>query len=62
MDNHKSPTIVTDGDTQINTITTIGELNYLVSCMPESIIHLNMYVTEHVTETKYMNVIRSQVS
>ena len=62
MENRKVPTIVTDGNAQINTITTIGELNHLVSCMSESIIHLNMYIAEHIPETKHKTVIKSQVS
>ena len=62
MDNCKAPTIVTDSGAQINTITTIGELKQLVSCKSESIIYLNMYVAEHVPETKRKTVIKSQLS
>ena len=62
MDNPKALTIVTNGDAQIHTISTISELKHLVLCMFESIIYLNIYVAEHVTETKHKNIIKSHVS
>ena len=62
MTNCKKPTIVTNSDTHINTITTIGELKHLVVCMFESIIHLNMYVAKYAAQTKHKVVIKTQVS
>ena len=59
---NKDPTIVTDHDAQINIITNIGELKHLIACMSESIIHLNIFVAEHVPYTKHKPVIKSQVS
>ena len=62
MTDCKDPTIVTNSDANVNTITTIGELKHLVSCMSESSIHLSMYAAKHVAQTKHKAVIKAKIS
>ena len=57
MSERKDHIIVTDGDAQINTITTLGELQYLSSCLSQSIMNLNLYVDYNLEESKQKKVI-----
>ena len=51
--------IRTDGDSKINTITALGELGHITSCMSKVIVQLNDYVDDNsntnVHKQKVMN-------
>ena len=53
--------IVTDGDSKVNSITTLGEINYLASCMSNSIFHSNEYVIDNLEPTKHKTIVNKQI-
>ena len=50
--------ITTEGDSKINTVTALGELQHIASCMSKSMVNLNDYVEENIVANSHkQNVI-----
>ena len=51
MSASKEDGIVTAGDSQVNTITTIGELQHITSRLSSIIAHMKEFMTKHFNES-----------
>ena len=48
-------------DSEMNVITALGGLKYLISCLSKSMYHLNEYVNDNLEQNSHKTVIQTQV-
>ena len=62
MNNTEHRIIATEGDSRVNTITSLGELRHLASCMKHSIQVLHEYVKVHIDHQVHQKKIIKQIN
>ena len=62
MNSKEQRIIVTEGDSRVNTITSLGELRHLASCMKNSIQVLHEYVKVHIDHQVHQKKIIKQIN